>query len=160
MSNFDLPLSVLAPLSKERILARLEANGANCGPDEDGDIGGIWDSHLFYFFVGGENSEILQLRGRWNRQVNQSQYQRLLELANQVNTEQLFPKAYVRLEDGEVGLYAEHTVDYEPGVSDEQLDLHLAAGIGSSLQFFAEVDKLYPAEAAAVKAEFEEYEQE
>ena len=51
---------------------------------------------------------------------------------------------YVRIEADQVAVYTEHTVDYEHGVSDAQLDLHVTGGIASALRFFAELDEKYP----------------
>ena len=144
-----------APLSHERITAVLDAREMNYGVDDDGDIGGYWDGHLFYFFRMGGNQEYLQVRGRWNRKVGIDQYARVMDLVNTWNSEKLWPKGYVRAEDDVVGVYAEHTVDYEHGVTDEQIDLHLACGITTALSLFEQLDEAYPAEAAAAKAEYE-----
>lgn len=145
----------LGALSKDRVKAVLDARGAHYGEDETGDLGGFWDGHLFYFFLLGNAGEYLQVRGRWNRRVAVEQTAALVELANQWNAGKLWPKVYVRAEEEGVGVYAEHTVDYEHGVSDAQLDLHLACAIATAGQFFERLDEAYPAEAAAGKAEFD-----
>jgi len=61
----------------------------------------------------------------------------------------------VRVEDDVVGVYAEHTVDYEHGLSDAQVDQHLACGLSTGLQLFEHLDERYPAEAAAAQAEMD-----
>ena len=124
--------------------------------DDDGDIGGYWDGHVFYFLVLGQNGEYLQARGRWNRKVGSDQLDALNRLVNEWNATRLWPKGYVRDEDGEVGVYAEHTVDYEHGVTDQQIDLQLACSIATGLQLFEHLDEQYPEQAAAAKAEQEE----
>ncbi|CAM5784677.1 type III secretion system chaperone family protein [Cellulomonas persica] len=146
----------LEPLSKERVTACLDARGLNYGIDDDGDIGGYWDGHLFYFFLMGESGEYLQARGRWNRKVAIDQLDALNRHVNEWNATRLWPKGYVRDEGDEVGVYAEHTVDYEHGVSDEQIDLQLACSVATSLQLFEYLDEQYPQQAAAAKAEQEE----
>jgi len=143
------------PLSHERLLAVLDARDMKYGVDDDGDVGGYWDGHLFFFFRLGGQQEYLQTRGRWNRQVGADQYARLVDLVNTWNSEKLWPKGYVRAEGDVVGVYAEHTVDYEHGATDEQIDLHLACGITTALSLFEHLDEHYPAEAAAAKAELE-----
>lgn len=143
------------PLSHERITAVLDARDMKYGVDDDGDIGGYWDGHLFYFFRIGGQQEYLQVRGRWNRKVGLDQYARVVDLVNTWNSEKLWPKGYVRAEDDVVGVYAEHTVDYEHGVTDQQIDLHLACGITTALSLFEQLDEAYPAEAALAKAEYE-----
>ncbi|GEA85802.1 MAG: YbjN domain-containing protein [Cellulomonas sp.] len=148
--------SVLEPLSRDRVAACLDARGLNYGVDDDGDIGGYWDGHVFYFLVLGQNGEYLQARGRWNRKVGSDQLDALNRLVNEWNATRLWPKGYVRDEDGEVGVYAEHTVDYEHGVTDQQIDLQLACSIATGLQLFEHLDEQYPEQAAAAKAEQEE----
>lgn len=146
----------LAPLGRERITAALDARGMEYGIDDDGDVGGYWDGHLFYFFLMGQTGQYLQVRGRWNRQVGVDQLGPLLELVNEWNASHLWPKGYVRAEDDVVGVYAEHTVDYEHGVADEQVDLQLACGIATALQLFGHLDEQYPAEAATATAALEQ----
>lgn len=141
------------PLSHDRITAVLDARDMRYAVDDDGDIGGYWDGHLFYFFRMGGDQEYLQTRGRWNRKVGVDQMDRVVAVVNEWNASKLWPKGYVRSEDGFVGVYAEHTVDYEHGVTDEQIDLHLACGITTALSLFEHLDEQYPAEAAAAKAE-------
>ncbi len=52
-------------------------------------------------------------------------------------------------------MYAEHTVDYEPGVTDAQIDQHLACGITTTLRLFENLDEHFPDEAAEAKAKLE-----
>ena len=142
-------------LTHQRLIDVLDAREMNYAVDDDGDVGGYWDGHLFYFFRMGGQQEYLQTRGRWNRRVGVEEYARVVDLVNTWNSEKLWPKGYVRAEDGVVGVYAEHTVDYEHGVTDEQLDLHLACGITTALSLFEHLDEQFPAEAAAAKAQLE-----
>lgn len=146
----------LAPLSRDRITAALDGRDMRYGIDDDGDVGGYWDGHLFYFFIMGQNDEYLQVRGRWNRQVDVAELPAVLAIVNEWNASHLWPKGYVRAEDEVVGVYAEHTVDYEHGVADAQVDLQLACGISTALQLFEHLDEAYPAQAAAAKAEQEQ----
>ncbi|MCC2336207.1 YbjN domain-containing protein [Cellulomonas wangsupingiae] len=146
----------LGPLTRDRVTAALDARNLGYGIDEDGDVGGYWDGHLFYFFLMGPGDKSLQVRGRWNRQVGVDQLPQVAALVNEWNSTHLWPKAYVRSEDGVVGVYGEHTVDYAHGLSDEQVDQHLACGIATALQLFDHLDEAYPAEAAAAKAEQEQ----
>ncbi|MEV7973071.1 YbjN domain-containing protein [Cellulomonas sp. NPDC089187] len=149
------PAAALAPLTKDRIKAVLDRREMNYGVDDDGDIFGVWDGHLFYFFQLGKSGEYFQSRGRWNRKVGVDQLGALTQIVNQWNAEKLWPKVYVRAEGEVLGVYGEHTVDYEHGITDEQIDQHLACGIMTTLQVFDQLDEAYPAEAAAAKAEEE-----
>lgn len=146
----------VAPLAQERLTAVLDADGMGYGIDDDGDLGGYWDGHLFYFFLMGEHKEILQIRGRWNRDIPADAYEDMLETANRVHVERMFPRiAVLREEDGTLGVYTQHSVDYEHGVTDEQLRLHTATAIGTSLRFFELLDEQYPEAAAKAKEAFE-----
>ncbi|MFI2752685.1 YbjN domain-containing protein [Cellulomonas sp. P22] len=143
------PATGLERLTHQRIVEVLEAQGFTYLLDDDGDICGRWGEHVFYFFLLGRDSEYLQVRGRWAREVGPSEIDALTAEANTWNLDKLWPKVYVRAEGSEVGVYSEHTVDYEHGVSDGQLQLHLACGISTALQFFAHLDELYPDAVAA-----------
>lgn len=143
----------LAPLTAQRITDHLDRNGQHYRVDDDGDIGGMWDGHVYYFFRLGESQEILQVRGRWNRHVGLEEHDALLRLANAWNTDRLWPKVYVRVEGDELGVYGEHVVDYEPGLTDEQVDQHVACAITTTGAFFDHLDEAYPEQAAAARAE-------
>lgn len=134
----------LPPLTIERVAQRLDARGSVYGRDTDGDLVGRWDSHPFWFIAMGRTKEYLQVRGRWARQVPGTELGTILLGANKWSETMVWPKIYVRIEDEHVAVYTEHTVDYQSGVSDEQLDLHLTGGIASALRFFAELDERYP----------------
>lgn len=150
----------LVPLNLDRVRATLDSRGANYGQGGENEVGGYWDGHLMIMMILGQSGEYLCVRGRWNRTVGVDQVDKLREIANDWNAEKLWPKAYVSVEEEEdgsrsVGVFTEHTVDYEHGVSDEQIDLHLACAIATSGQFFDKVDEHYPVEAERARAEFE-----
>jgi len=144
--------AALDALSNERVTAVLDAHGYRYAIDSDGDIGGIWDEHVFYFVRIGPEKQCLQVRGRWSRVLPAAQYLEVLELANAWNTGKVFPKTYVRVEEDSLGVYAEHAVDYAPGVAEEQLDQHLACAVSSALAFFTALDEAYPQAVAEYKA--------
>lgn len=149
------PRGTLAPLSPERIVQALAARGTPCEPDEDGMIAGRWDGCLFSFISAGAQGEVLQVRGVWWGLLAFDRLDEALGACNDWNDRTYFAKAFVhRLSDGLV-IAAEHTVDYEHGLTDTQLHLHLTTALGSIGPFFAELDERFPAEAAAAKAEFE-----
>ena len=52
----------------------------------------------------------------------------MLLARNEWSEQMVWPKVYVRIEDEQVAVYTEHTIDYERGVTDEQLDLQLTGG--------------------------------
>jgi len=146
----------LAPMAKARITERLEAQGLRYLVDDDGDAAGYWDGHLFYFFVYGDADQAFQVRGRWNRKLGTEHLDALVRLANEWNSERLWPKVFVREEDGLLGIYGELTVDYADGVADEQIDRQMNCGVATTIGVFEHLDELYPEAAAAAKAELEQ----
>jgi hypothetical protein len=148
--------SDLGPLSLARLQAVLDAQGVHYKVDEDGDLGGIWDGHVFFFFRVGSEESILQIRGRWDRKVGLEHLADLAAETNKWNVERLWPKAYVRTEGDVVGVYGEVSVEYRAGASDEQIDLQFQIAVSTTLDLFEELDKKYPEAAAAARAEDEE----
>ena len=144
MSPAEHEPTTLPPLTTARIAERLDARGSVYGTDKDGDLVGRWDGHPFWFMTMGREKEYLQVRGRWARQVPGTEFGNVLLGANAWSETMVWPKVFVRIEAEQVAVYTEHTVDYEHGLTDEQLDLHLTVGIASALRFFARLDDLYP----------------
>lgn len=142
----------LEPVSNERLARLFDETEVNYGRDDDGDLGGYWDDHLFQFWHAGENGEFFQVRGRWVRGVPESEYPAVLELVNRWNSEKIWPKGYVEVHDGEVFVYAEHTVDYEEGATDAQVHLHVRTGVATALRLFDDLDTHFPEHVAAAKA--------
>ena len=133
------------PVSQRRIQAWCEDEDFTYFIDSEGDLGGFWNSRLFYFIVFGEHQEVLQVRARWNREVNIERLEEILDLCNAWNTERIWPKAYVRvLDNGSVNVMAESSHDLEQGVTDAQLARLLACAVGTATLFFDAVDELYP----------------
>ena len=144
MSPAEHAPTTLPSLTTARIAERLDARGSVYGTDKDGDLVGRWDGHPFWFMTMGREKEYLQVRGRWARQVPGTEFGNVLLGANAWSETMVWPKIFVRIEGEQVAVYTEHTVDYEHGLTDEQLDLHLTVGIASALRFFAGLDEKYP----------------
>lgn len=143
-----------APLTAPRVAAVLEAREYTYGWSQDETrLGGVWDDHLVEFVFYGEQDEILQVRAHWGRPLGTDQRSRVLDLLNEHASARLWPKAYVDVEDDELVVYAEHAVDYESGVTDAQLDTHLACAITASLRLFEQLDEAFPEAVAAWRAQ-------
>nr|WP_141372358.1 YbjN domain-containing protein [Cellulomonas cellasea] len=113
--------------------------------DNDGDLGGLWRGRLFYFFLFGEHSEILQVRGQWHREVAIERLEEVLDVCNEWNADRIWPKAYARVRDnGMVHVVAEVATDLEHGVTDDQLNQLLFCGLSTGSMFFDSLDELYP----------------
>lgn len=137
--------AVPRPLTHQRVRAWLTEQGYAYFVDGDGDLGGLWRSRLFFFFVLGDDQEILQVRGQWNRSFAIERMPELLELCNAWNGDRVWPKAYLRVrDDGSVHAVCEVSTDLGDGVTDAQLDELLACGLSSAAAFFDELDEAYP----------------
>jgi Putative bacterial sensory transduction regulator len=132
------------PLTRDRIAAYLLSRGYRFLLDDDGDLTGTWDGSRFWFLLLGEHAEVLQVRGRWHRTLPTSRRTSVLLAANDWNRERIWPKVYVREEDGELALYSEVSVDLENGVTATQLAQLIACGLGTGVQMFTVLDTLLP----------------
>ena len=146
----------LAPLTNEAIAAVLDSWEAGYGVDGDGDLGGYWDGHLFYFFRHGEEGDTLHVRARWNRTVDAAEIGRATAVVNEWNSTKMWPKGYARVESRDdveqVGVYGELSVPLPHGVTHEQLDTILGCAVGTSLHMFGALDEQFPEAAAAAEA--------
>ncbi|QZN84497.1 YbjN domain-containing protein [Cellulomonas sp. C5510] len=138
-----------APLTPERVRRWFEDHDFHYFVDNDGDLGGLWRGRLFYFFLFGDQQEILQVRGQWNREIAIERLEEVLDACTEWNAERIWPKAYVRVRDnGMVHVVAEVSTDLEHGATDEQLSQLLFCGVSTSSTFFDAIDELYPDPAA------------
>jgi hypothetical protein len=143
-------VDVPSPITRERLKAWFTRHGYTYFVDDDGDVGGLWRGRLFYFFLFGDHSEILQVRGQWNREFAIERLTQVLEICNEWNAEKIWPKAYVRVrDDGMVHATCEVATDLEQGVTDAQLGQLLHCGLSAASIFFDTLDELYPDPAAA-----------
>ena len=133
-------------LSSDRIAAALDSQGWHYEVDEDGDIRGSWGGHMFYFLRMGRDREVLMVRGRWEARPTIEQGFEMLPWLNTWHRENLFPKAVVVdfPDDGNCRIFTEVTIDCEHGITDEQLMLHIRAGLQSALSMFEEANKAFP----------------
>lgn len=135
----------VTPVTRARVIEWITDYGYSYFVDSDGDVGGLWHSRLFYFLLFGAQTEILQVRGQWNREITIERIEEVLDFCNDWNTDRIWPKAYFRVRDnGMIQVYAEVSVDLEHGATDEQLDRLLACGLSTSAMLFDTLDGLYP----------------
>lgn len=139
--------SRLAPLSPDRIKAALDRAGWSYSVGADGDISGSWEYGSLFFFLNGNNGELLCVRGVWRGMLDDSHYLRALELCNEWNSERIWPKTYLgRDDEGMVRINTELNVDYEHGLTDDQLLQHLVCAVNTSMGFFEYVNETFPEE--------------
>ncbi len=134
------------PLTRERVDACLESRGYHYRIDDDGDLTGVWNDNRFWFLLLGEQHEILQVRGRWHRQLPVDRRRALSLTLNDWNRERIWPKVYLREEEGELAIYSEVSTDLEHGVTDDQLDQLVSCGLGTGVQVFSSMESLLPPE--------------
>jgi hypothetical protein len=127
----------LPPLSRERIEAVLRSQSWAYQVDSDGDVGGTWNGNTFYFFVNGDHDEILHVQGRWKDSLEPERRAEALDLIDAWHQESYWPKAYTRVsERGEIEIFAEHAVDWEFGVTDDQLFETMLCAVATALRLF------------------------
>ena len=125
----------MQPLTQEMITDALTARGFHFVIDEDGDVVGNFQGNLIYFFRLGENREMLQIRALVQHIFGMDDVRRLYEFCNAWNHDQLWPKAYVHVnDDGTVNVIGEVVADWEHGVTTEQLDQVVICGVATGCQ--------------------------
>ena len=132
------------PLTRDRVASALSSRGYHYRVDEDGDLTGVWNDSRFWFLLLGEQREILQVRGRWHRQLPVDSRRAVTLALNDWNRERIWPKLYLREEEGQIAVYSEVSTDLEHGVTAEQLDQLISCGLGTGVQSFASFDTLLP----------------
>lgn len=132
------------PLSPARVADDLTRRGYRFRTDDDGDVTGTWDGNRFWFLLLGDHDEILQVRGRWAGKVPEGARLAVLQAVNDWNRERVWPKVYARPEGEGLALYAEVSVDFEHGATDEQLAATVSCGLVTSSQFFSTVGAMTP----------------
>lgn len=139
------PPATNPPATLDRIQSLLADAGWKTGVDDEGDVFGVWDGHLFYFFLMGERTEILQVRGRYAGTVPLGAGAEIGPYLDAYNRDRIWPKVYSRTDSSEVGVYTEVSTDLEHGVADDQLDQLLRCGLFTGLQFFESLAEAFPA---------------
>ncbi|MDR0432324.1 MAG: YbjN domain-containing protein [Bifidobacteriaceae bacterium] len=135
---------VLAPLSRDRIEEVMRLKGWSYSIDSDGDLTGTWDHNRFYFFVTGNEKEILQVQARWRQDLPIELRSDVLLAINEWHQRRLWPKGYVHVDDdGRLWVHAEHVVDWEHGITTDQLMLTITCAISTSVQLFEHLSERF-----------------
>ncbi len=120
------------PVTRARIEQYLAQHDYSFELDSDGDVTGLWDGNQLWFLLLGEDTEVLQVRGRWQKALAGEDRATALRAINDWNRDRIWPKVYLRQEEPGLALYAEVSVDLEHGVTDAQLSQYLECGIATS----------------------------
>lgn len=134
---------IVLPVTRDRIAASLHRRGYRYLVDERGDVCGLWAYRFFSFAV--VRDQVLQVRGRWSRQGSIERLWEILAFTDGWNRERRHPKCYVRVhDDGRVHVLTEVSLPVRTGLSDTQIDHHLAVGLAGGGLVFDALDELYP----------------
>lgn len=129
------PASALRPLTQERIIALFESEEWSYGIDDDGDLGGRWGHTFFYFFLTGPEKEILNISARFLMPIPADKVEDTRLFIEDWHRDHYWPKAFTFTNDeGDVRVGADFALDYEHGVSDEQLRRQARCMIGTTMQ--------------------------
>lgn len=131
----------LQPLNKARLIDRLNQQKW-CNFQGENDIYLETKQGGLFFYLSGEQDELLSIRGIWHQRLKMDRLMEALLFCNEHNSTTLFPKAYLELhnDDESFSIHSEIAMDYEHGISDTQLDLYVNIGASCAFAFFDELD--------------------
>ncbi|MBM7824742.1 hypothetical protein JOD55_000569 [Arcanobacterium pluranimalium] len=148
MGFFDntTPTGGLQPINRERIKQALDTIGWNYQVDDDGDIMGGWEHGYFLFGITGNNAEVLIVRGTWYGTLPGEKLADVNQLIMDWNRETIWPKTYsvYNEEEDVVRVNCEHSMDYEFGLTNDQLRQHLLCSVTTGASFFEKLTEVFP----------------
>lgn len=140
-----VPDMVLRQLTRHRLMDALEAADIVYTVDRGREISSRWDGGRIWFEVTGKDGDLLSVTGCWAGWLPADRRDELLEVCNVWNEAMYFPAAYLVVdEDGDQRVFANHTVDYAFGVTDEQLYQHISTAVAVTNRLFAQLGENYP----------------
>lgn len=123
-------------ISLTRVLERLGEIGHHAETVVEGRAAGaVLNSTPFLFSVDGEG-RFLSIRALWDAPLDPAEHgQHLFAATDEWNRSMYFPTAYWMCdESGDLQICTDFTVDARAGLTDEQLDLNLEAGISTGIE--------------------------
>lgn len=137
---------VLPPVTRERVTGILDDLSVQYRIDDDsGRVVIHFDTCVIFFHQFGKNDEVTEVRGLWRPDLTQSDFPRALDLINSHNNEKLWPRMSLsHRKDGAVVVYADRSVDFEHGVTHDQLHYFIKTSIFRILECFDEWGEHYP----------------
>lgn len=139
MSSTDATVQV--PVSRNRVITALmpyvEGFVGSSTTDGHWEASGGYGNYTYHLRLLGEHEEILTLSITWNQVFHETDTPRLLAALNACHKQFMpWPAASVWPARGGVVVRAFNTMDYELGVSDQQLNRHVEAAIGLAQRLF------------------------
>lgn len=131
-------------LSRDRVAAILEKHGWSFDTDEDGDLFATWEEIPFWFNSHGEQNEIFQVQCQYPWTVDPDQLLNLQSVLDDWNSDETWPRVYfdTHPRTGKLGVFGDVVVDYQVGVTDDQLELHLQCAVDASMKLCRLLSKL------------------
>ena len=141
-NRFDM----VRPITQERLGLLFDSEGWAWRIDNDGDLCGLWEGHLFCFRFLGDSREVLSIVAFMKQLVPLEYGDDLRDFLQAWHGEFLWPKAYVaeQLEGDRV--VAEVNGDYEYGATDAQLVQQVMCALATTLQLFRALAERYGVE--------------
>lgn len=145
IADTTVPVAVLEPLSRRRVMEALEGLEFAYLVDRNAEISTEWEHGRYYLNIAGKNNTVLSVTGFWGGWLDARYREELLEECNKWNKDHYMPKANISVDsDGDQHVMVEHSVDYEFGVTDEQLHQHIRMAVNPGNVFFEELSGNYP----------------
>jgi len=143
-NRFDM----VRPITQERLGLLFDSEGWAWRIDDDSDLCGFWEGHLFCFRFLGDSREVLSIVAFMKQLVPLEYGEDLRDFLQAWHGEFLWPKAYVaeQLEGDRV--VAEVNGDYEYGATDAQLVQQVMCALATTLQLFRALAERYGIEDA------------
>ena len=141
-NRFDM----VRPITQERLGLLFDSEGWAWRIDNDGDLCGLWEGHLFCFRFLGDSREVLSIVAFMKQLIPLEYGDDLRDFLQAWHGEFLWPKAYVaeQLEGDRV--VAEVNGDYEYGATDAQLVQQVMCALATTLQLFRALAERYGVE--------------
>lgn len=132
------------PLSVERIGMIFDSHEWKWGLDDDSDLETAFDGHGMCFRAIGKSKEIFSFIAFYRHKIGAESRDDYLYEIEEWHRTRLWPKCYLREVEGDAfEAIAEVNIDFEHGVTDEQLRLQIDCAISTSLQFFGALDERF-----------------
>jgi hypothetical protein len=140
-----VPVGVLEPLSRRRVMDTLERLGFAYRVSRDAQVSTEWEHATYWFSLAGKDNDVLSVTGYWNGWMPAEYRGDLLEECSRWNRDHYMPKAHIDDDsDGDQHIVVEHAVCYDFGVTDEQLYRHIGMTVNPGNSFFAEMSETHP----------------
>lgn len=130
------------PLSDKLLEEIFNAEDWKYTRDDDGDLCGMWDGHIFYFMMPSE-SDTLMVFSIMRQDIEPSQEAMLRDILDEWHRSKFWPRATWQYNEERMVLEvrADHNVNYEHGVSKKQLLQHVQCAISTTLSLFSELQE-------------------